>query len=297
MVEGSGGNPELLIPSSFHSIDNNPCLRVVNLQDNYVKLHKDQCIGRAHPAKIIPAVSPEFSENTRVGLRQGEDLDPSQLPVDANFETPVTVSQVHGEDETPNLPTHLEDLYARSILNLETEQQQRVRDLLCEFQDVFAKHEFDLGNFTEIEHSIDTGTARPVKQRMRPVPLAFVKEEEAHLQKMLDAGVIEPSMSDWSAAPVLVRKRDGSVRWCIDYRALNAVTVKDVFPLPLIEECTDMLAEQVWFSKLDANSAYYQIKLKDSDKKKTAFSTKYGYIKWFVWDLAFVMRPPRFQGR
>ncbi len=211
-----------------------------------------------------------------MGLRQGENLDPSQLPVDANFETPVTVSQVHGEDETPNLPTHLEDLYARSILNLETEQQQRVRDLLCEFQDVFAKHEFDLGNFTEIEHSIDTGTARPVKQRMRPVPLAFVKEEEAHLQKMLDAGVIEPSMSDWSAAPVLVRKRDGSVRWCIDYRALNAVTVKDVFPLPLIEECTDMLAEQVWFSKLDANSAYYQIKLKDSDKKKTAFSTKYG---------------------
>ena len=93
---------------------------------------------------------------------------------------------------------------------------------------------------------------------------------------MLDAGVIQESSSDWAAPPVLIRKRDGSVRWCIDYRALNDVTIKDVYPLPLVDECLDTLAGSVWFSKLDANSAYWQIKIREKDRKKTAFITKYG---------------------
>lgn len=82
------------------------------------------------------------------------------------------------------------------------------------FQDVFAKDEFDLGNFTAIEHSIDTGDNKPVKQRMRSTPVGFERKEEAHLQKMLDAGVIKPSISEWASAPVLVSKRDEGVRWC-----------------------------------------------------------------------------------
>ena len=71
---------------------------------------------------------------------------------------------------------------------------------------------------------------------------------------------------------------NGSVRWCIDYRALNDVTVKDVFPLPLVDDCLNILAGSVWFSKLDANPAYWQVKIKDEDRKKTTFITKYGLI-------------------
>ena len=107
---------------------------------------------------------------------------------------------------------------------------------MSEYSDVIAHDDLDLGNFTELEHAIDTGTAKPEKQRMPITPACFVDEEEAHLQKMLDAGVVQPSISEWTSAPVLIRKRDGGVRWCIEYRALNSVTVKDVFPLPLIEE-------------------------------------------------------------
>ena len=99
------------------------------------------------------------------------------------------------------------------------------------------------------------------------------------LQKMLDAGVIQPSISEWASAPVLIRKRDGGVRWCIDYRALNTVTVKDVFPLPLIEECLYTLAGNIWYSKLDANSAYWQVGIKPEDRKKTAFTTKFGLFE------------------
>ncbi|MCG7866422.1 MAG: RNA-directed DNA polymerase [Candidatus Thiodiazotropha taylori] len=97
---------------------------------------------------------------------------------------------------------------------------------------------------------------------------------------MLQARVIQPSSSEWGSPPVLVRKRDGSVRWCVDYRALNNVTVKDVYPLPLVEDCMDMLSGNVWYSKLDANSAYWQIRIKPEDCKKTAFLTKYGLFEF-----------------
>ena len=86
---------------------------------------------------------------------------------------------------------------------------------------MFAKHDFDLGTVTAIQHTIDTGTAKPVKQRMRRTPACFANEEEELLKKMLDEGVIQESVSDWASSPVLIRKRDGSIRWCIDYRALN----------------------------------------------------------------------------
>jgi hypothetical protein len=109
---------------------------------------------------------------------------------------------------------------------------------------------------------------------MRRTPACFVDEEEAHLQKMLDAGVIQPSISEWASAPVLIRKRDGGVRWCIDYRALNSVTVKYGVPLPLIEECLDTLAGNIWYSKLDANSTYWQVGIKPEDRKKDSVHHK-----------------------
>lgn len=76
----------------------------------------------------------------------------------------------------------------------------------------FAENEFDLGNFREIKHSINTGSSTPIKQRMRRTPLDFAHEEEAHLKTMLNAGIIEPSTSEWASPLVLIRKRDGKVR-------------------------------------------------------------------------------------
>jgi hypothetical protein len=79
-------------------------------------------------------------------------------------------------------------------------------ELLCEFEDVFAKSEFDLWKFNTIQHGIDTGTNRPVKQRIRRTPLGFTGEEEAQLKKMLSAGVIRPSVSEWASAPPILPK-------------------------------------------------------------------------------------------
>lgn len=96
---------------------------------------------------------------------------------------------------------------------------------------------------------------------------------------MLDSGVIKPCVSEWASAPVLVRKINGGVRWCIDYRRVNDVTTKDIFPLPLVEECLDTLAGNIWYSKLDANSAYWQVKIREQDGGKTAFITKHGLLE------------------
>jgi hypothetical protein len=93
---------------------------------------------------------------------------------------------------------------------------------------------------------------------------------------MLTTGIIQPSTSEWASAPVLVRKKDGTVHWYIDYRALNDRTVKDCFPLPIIEDCLDSLQGTTTFSTLDLASGYYQIELEPDDRRKTAFITRYG---------------------
>jgi RNase H-like domain found in reverse transcriptase/Reverse transcriptase (RNA-dependent DNA polymerase) len=238
---------------------------LLNPSDRYRVVNKGADLGRAYPADII-------EDTETVSVEQvTENLPRATLPN-------VAPKNVNPEGEA-TMPPHLQQVFAESCKQLNEDQSLRLVQLLIEFQDVFAADEFDLGNFTAIEHQIDTGNARPVKQRIRRTPVCFAGEEEAHLQKMLKAGVIQESTSDWVSAPVLIRKRDGSVRWCIDYRALNEVTVKDLFPLPLVDDCLDTLAGSVWFSKLDANSAYWQIRIKEEDRKKTAFITKYGLFE------------------
>jgi hypothetical protein len=112
---------------------------------------------------------------------------------------------------------------------------------------------------------------------------------------MLSAGVVRPSVSEWSSPPVLVRKKDGSVRWCIDYRALNTVTRKDVYPLPLVEECIDTLSGTHFFSTLNMASGYWQIEMAEEDRHKTAFITKYGLFEFTRMGFGLCNAPATFQ--
>ena len=244
---------------------------VFNITDKNIKFRHGKCIAEAQSAITLPPVPEQFADRAKVSKVKLQDVS-------------------CGGD----LPEHVSDLYDRSCKLLDEAQKQQVWHLLNEYSDVFASTDFDLGNFTAIEHSIDTGEAKPVREKMRRTPLAFVKEEEEHLDKMLKAGVIQPSISEWSSAPVLVRKRDRSVRWCVDWRKLNEVTVKDVYPLPLVEDCLDMLADQKWFSKLDANSAYWQVRIKPEDRKKTAFRTKYGLFEFIKMGFGLCNAPATF---
>ncbi|XP_045591147.1 uncharacterized protein [Procambarus clarkii] len=186
------------------------------------------------------------------------------------------VGRVPSETQV-KLPPHMMTMVQDVEETLTSEQASQLTHLLWNFQDIFAASEFDLGSFKEVSHRIDSGNARPVKQKIRRTPACFAQEEKGHLQRMLD---IQLSVFEWASTPVQVRKCDASVRWCVDYRELNSRTIKDVYPLLLVDECLDALAGNEWFSKLDANSAYYQINIAEEDRKKTAFITKYGLFEF-----------------
>ena len=127
---------------------------------------------------------------------------------------------------------------------------------------VFSKGDTDIDTFTAVKHHIDTGDSKPIKQRMRRTPLGYVNEENERLEKLLKAGVIQPS-TEWAPPSVLVTKRDVSVRGCIDLRNLNDITVKDCYPLPLLQGCIDALEGCQYFTTLDMASCYYQLGVAD----------------------------------
>ena len=220
---------------------------------------------------------PPGSEDVEL-LSEREDVTGSDSDPEGKFsasESTEGCSNVSQED----VPTHLKQLFEKSGPQFSSDEKKKLRELLIEFQDVFAKDDYDLGEFQEILHTIDTGDAAPVKCGLRRTPLGFQEKEEEHLRKMLDAGVIQPSVSEWAAAPVIVKKKCGSYRYCLDYRGLNGVTRKDNFPLPLIEECLDTLADNFYFSTLDMASGYWQLLIDPADRHKTAFLTKYGLFE------------------
>ena len=252
---------KIMVPRTVHRAHTVPKMCFVNPTDQHVVLKKKMLVGFAH------AVDEELTN-----LMDDSD-DDCESPIVCTVDTNEDVL-----DTAAKVPVHLRDLFQKCTKQLGNEQERQFAELLISFSDVFAKDEFDLGNFKAIEHKIDTEDAKPVKHRMRRTPMCFAEEEEAHLQKMLKAGVIQPSISDWASAPVLIRKRDKSVRWCVDYRNLNSVTVKDVYPLPLVEECLDTLSDNEWFSKVDANSAYWQIPITQEDRKKNSCNHKI----WFI---------------
>ncbi|XP_053356089.1 uncharacterized protein LOC128527651, partial [Clarias gariepinus] len=127
-----------------------------------------------------------------------------------------------------------------------------------------------------VQHSIDTGNAAPVRLHPRRLPLAKRAIAEQTLREMADSGVIEPASGPWSSPVVLVRKKDESWRFCVDYRRLNEVTRKDSYPLPRIDDALEHVAGSAWFSSLDLRSGYWQVELAPKARPKTAFSIGQG---------------------
>ena len=146
-----------------------------------------------------------------------------------------------------------------------------------------------------MEHSIKTHDEIPIAEKFRRTPLQFQKQEQEYIEQLLKQGVIEPSVSEWSAAPVLVRKKTGELRYCIDYRALNAKTYKDNYSLPLIEDCLDSLYGQKMFCVLDLCAGYFQIPLNSNSKHKTSFSTRFGNFQWYLLPMGLCTAPATFQ--
>ena len=146
-----------------------------------------------------------------------------------------------------------------------------------------------------MEMEILTGDAEPVKQNMRRMPFAVRCEVARQLEAMQESGVIQPSKSPWSSPVVMVRKRDGTHRFCVDYRKLNAVTKPDTFPLPRIDDLLDQLGQAKYFSSIDLASGYWQIRMSEESKEKTAFATPQGLFQFCVMPFGLTNAPAVFQ--
>ncbi|KAG8486037.1 hypothetical protein CXB51_019343 [Gossypium anomalum] len=167
--------------------------------------------------------------------------------------------------------------------------------VVCEFADVFPEKLSGLPPVSEVEFGIDLipGTA-PISiapYRMAPVEL---KELKSQLQELTDKGFVRPSFSPWGAPVLFVKKKDGSMRLCVDYRQLNKVTIKNKYPLPRIDDLFDQLKGVTWFSKIDLRSGYYQLRVKESDVPKTAFRTRYGHYEFLVMPFGLTNAPTVF---
>ena len=178
------------------------------------------------------------------------------------------------------VPPHLTSLYEETAKNRSLEEQNIIAALLNRYAHTFSENESDLGLANLVEHVIDTAEAKPIKQPPRRVPAAFAEEEKKIITQMHEQGIIQKSTSPWASPLVLVVKKNGKVRPCVDYRRLNAVTIKDAFPLPRIQDCLDAVAEATLFSTFDLTSSYHQIPVKSQDIPKTAFVTKYGLYEF-----------------
>ncbi|KAK3089469.1 hypothetical protein FSP39_003867, partial [Pinctada imbricata] len=195
------------------------------------------------------------------------------------------VSRVLSEDSQPDtqsnaLTPELQALLLETSKNLSRDQAGQVENLLKRYCGLFATKNNDLGRAKYVKHSINTGDAIPIKQPLRRIPAHMTEEVNDQIEEMLKKGVIEPSISPWASNIVLVKKKDGSTRICIDYRRLNSVTLKDAYPLPRIDEFLDQLAGNAWFTTLDMFTGYWQVEVKESDRAKTAFTTRKGLFQF-----------------
>jgi len=180
-------------------------------------------------------------------------------------------------------------------LSVEMERGHLGMVVVGEFSDVFPDEVPGLPPSREIEFSIDlvpgAGPVSIAPYKMAPTELADLKKQ---IEELLEKQFIRPSVSPWGAPVLLVKKKDGSSRLCVDYRQLNKLSIKNKYPLPRIDDLMDQLHAATVFSKIDLRSGYHQIRVKSDDVQKTAFRSRYGHYEYVVMPFGVTNAPALF---
>ena len=187
-------------------------------------------------------------------------------------------------EQITTLTTHIND----------DKQREKITNILWKYGKLFDTREPSKIDII-LKNAIDTGAHRPI----HTAPYRKSNKDQEILtmetQKLLENEIIEHSTSPWSSPVVLVKKKDGTTRFCVDYRRLNQITTKDAFPLPRIDDIYDQLTRATYFSKFDFKSGYFQVPLDKADRPKTAFSTRDGHFQFKVLPQGLTNGPPTFQ--
>lgn len=227
-------------------------LRFLNISESDYKLHDGTIVA------TIQAVEECSDYNTHERA-----YNVSEIKVDE--------SESRNENE---LPESLRSLYERSNSNLDQTQCEALENLLTELKDTFPHSSNDLGRTSLVKHQTNNGQSRRVKQPPRRVSLACREEVDKEIEDMRGKGVIRESDSAWCLPAVVIKKKQNSLRFCLQFPRLNDVTIRDIHPIPRIDTTLDALSRSTLFSTLDLKSCYWQVEADPKDRPKTAFTVQ-----------------------
>ena len=257
----------LMMPGVISTRSPTVNVRVINFGESEVTLHPKQSIGSCESYYELPQ---SHSETKAAELR--------------------IIHKVSSE-----LTKTLEDMVNKASPEMTASEKEQWKDLVWRFRGIFATSKADLGKTRLVRHKINTGNAVPIRIPARRLPLGKRKTEHEEVKSMLERGVIQPSTSPWASPIVLVTKKDGTTRFCVDYRALNEVSIKDAYPLPRIDDSLDALNGGRYFNTMHLMSGFWQIEMAPEDQEKTAFSTSLGLYEFKVMPFGLVNAPATFE--
>ena len=244
--------PEGLIvcPTFAKTRNNRVSFRVMNLSQQAYTFHHTQKITEVSLGEVeLPDIDTNLHQVSDLGsVVEGQV---SQVTVAGDSEDEKWISMVDVDE------------------SLSSSERSRVLSLIRDFHDVFSKSDRDLGHCTIGKHSITTEDNVPVKLPDRRIAPQMVPEVKKILQNWLQDGIIKESNSPYASQLVLVRKKCGKIRACLDFRLLNNKTIKDAFPLPSIDMALDSLKGARFFSALDLTQGYLQVPMDERDQHKT----------------------------
>jgi hypothetical protein len=226
---------------------------------------------------VVPIKTVNFS-NQPIELLKGELLG---IAVECEEVLTDKVNDEHITVSDKLLSKDLEQLYNESIKEQTLSNSTKIEllKLLTKHQNVFAENKFDLGE-AEILHDIDTGNSKPIRASPRRIPIKLQTEVDRQIEEMLQKGIVSKGNRGWSSPVQLVKKKDGTYRFCVDYRKLNSLTKTDAYPLPRTDDILNKLNGAKWFCKIDLLSSYWQVGMTDRAKERSAFCVKGGLYEW-----------------
>ena len=300
-------------PSSEHSSEHIPSSVLQGVEDKSLpptrqpRSRKEK--AAQHVSELVARHKAVQDHITSAGIRQGKALEPRdkrnflykqkrKLEKQLAFalQELQTAEEQQGPDEKPETISLPPELLASADPGLTDAQREALQCMLQRRINVFAAKRGRPPLADVAGHIIDTGSARPMRSLPRRQPPATEEIIRESCETMLADGTISRSQGSWASPVVMIKKPDGSMRFCVDYSRLNAVTKPDSYPLPRQDVCLEGLSGSTWFSSLDLMSGYWQIPMDQDSREKTGFSTKsHGLLQFNVMPFGLTNAPAAFQ--